>query len=395
MPGAIQRGWTRWPRFEQDELMAAQRVLESGRVNYWTGEEGRAFEAEYAVYLGSRHAIALSNGTVALELAFKALDVGPGDDVIVPARTFIATASAVVAVGARPVVADVDRDSGNITAETVAAAWTPDTKVVVVVHLAGWPAEVDDLQAVCAERGAHLVEDCAQAHGATYRGRQVGTFGRISTFSFCQDKIMTTAGEGGLVVTNDDDLARSMVMYKDHGTDPVLMAGAAESPAYKWIHADFGSNARMTEVQSAIGRRQLKKLPSWAAARARNADYLMDRFRHIAGLRVPNPPAYVGPAWYKLYAYVEPSVLKPGWDRDRVLQGVKDRNAPCFGGSCPEIYREPAFAARGWSLPDPLPVAAELGRTSLMFQVDHTLDLDDMAYVADHVEAVMVEATES
>ncbi|MBT5696530.1 MAG: aminotransferase class V-fold PLP-dependent enzyme, partial [Gemmatimonadales bacterium] len=222
--------------------MAAQRVLESGRVNYLTGEEGRAFEAECATYLGSRHAVALSNGTVALELAYRALGVGPGDDVIVPARTFIATAAAAVAVGARPVVADVDRDSGNITAETVAAAWTPDTKVVVVVHLGGWPAEMDDLQAVCAERGAHLVEDCAQAHGATYRGRQVGTFGRISTFSFCQDKIMTTAGEGGLVVTNDDDLARSMIMYKNNGTDPVLMAGAAESPAYKWIHADFGSN---------------------------------------------------------------------------------------------------------------------------------------------------------
>ena len=183
-----------WPYFAPDEIAAAVRVLESGNVNYWTGNEGRQFELEFAEFAGCRHAVAVANGTVALELALRTLGIGPGDEVVTSSRTFIASASCAVAVGARPVCADVDRDSGNITADTIRAVLTPATKAMVVVHLAGWPCEMDPILELAHERRLKVIEDCAQAHGATYKGRPAGSLGDIAAFSFCQDKIMTLPG---------------------------------------------------------------------------------------------------------------------------------------------------------------------------------------------------------
>ena len=191
-------------------------VFRSGKVNYWTG--GRAaVRVRVCGISGCKHAVALANGTVALECALKALGVGPGDEVITTSRTFIASASCAVMLGARPVFADVDRESQNITAESIRRVLTPRTKAIVAVHLAGWPCEMDDILALAHERGIKVVEDCAQAHGATYKGRPVGSLGDVAAFSFCQDKIMTTAGEGGMVTTNSEELWNAMWSLKDHG----------------------------------------------------------------------------------------------------------------------------------------------------------------------------------
>jgi dTDP-4-amino-4,6-dideoxygalactose transaminase len=381
-----------WPVFAQDEIDAVAQVLASGRVNYWTGGECIAFEQEFAAAVGRRHAISLANGTLALELALFATGIGPGDEVVVPSRTFIATASCVVARGARPVVADVDGESGNLTAATMAAVLSPRTRAVIPVHLAGWPCAMDEILALAASRGIHVIEDCAQSHGATYKGRAVGSFGTCAAFSFCQDKIMTTGGEGGMLVTDDEALWRRAWEYKDHGKSWDAVRNREHPPGFRWLHESFGSNFRMTEMQAAIGRRQLAKLPEWLVRRRANADFLAAGLAGMRGLRVPAPGEETRHAYYKFHAFLDPETLKPGWDQARVIDAINAEGVPCMAGGCSEIYREKAFAAAGLAPAAPLPVAARLGLTSLMFLVHPTLSRGDMEDTVAAVAKVMGEA---
>ena len=392
MPRRIQTPLPTWPRFAEDEIEAAAAVLRSGKVNYWTGDEGKQFEKEFAEYIGCAHAVAVVNGTVALELALRALEIGAGDEVVVPSRSYFATASAVVAVGARPLFADVDRDSQNLTVETIRAAVTPRTRAVVVVHLAGWPCDMDAILQLTNQLGLQVVEDCAQAHGATYRGRKAGSLGDIGTFSFCQEKIMTTAGEGGMVTTNSPELWKRMWSYKDHGKDYDTVYKKPHAPGFRWQHASFGTNWRLTEVQSAIGRLQLAKLPGWLRVRRNNGVRLMNAFRKTPGLRVPQLPPEIGHAFYKCYAFVEPGQLAEGWDRDRIMQAITDAGVPCSSGSCSEIYLEAAFPPE-WRPAERLRVAKELGETSLMFQVHATLSEADIDFVSEVVSESMGHVT--
>lgn len=387
------RPFAPWPHYDEDEIGAVMGVLRSGQVNYWTGHEGRAFEQEYARALGVRHAVALHNGTVALELALYALGVGPGDEVVVPSRTFIASASAAVMRGATPVIADVDRDSGNLTAETVGAVLSPRTRAIVAVHLAGWPCDMDPLLALARERGLHVIEDCAQAHGALYRGRPVGSLGDLGAFSFCQDKILTTGGEGGLLALNDEALWKKAWAFKDHGKSYDAVYERDHPPGFRWLHESFGTNWRMLEMQAVIGRRQLAKLPLWSARRRENAALLTERFSGLEALRVPVPPPDLTHAYYKYYAYLNSERLRAGWSRDRILAEISALGIPVFSGSCSEIYREKAFTAAGLGPARRLPVSAELGDTSLMFLVHPTLGPRDMHDTADAVQAVLARAT--
>ncbi|MDB5101685.1 MAG: Glutamine--scyllo-inositol transaminase [Cyanobacteria bacterium RYN_339] len=381
-----------WPTFAPDEIAAVTAVLQSGKVNYWTGNEGRLFEQEYAASLGMPHAIALANGTVALELALYVLDIGPGDDVVTTCRTFIASASAAVMRGARPIMADVDRDSQNVTAETIAAALTPATKALIVVHLAGWPCDMDPILALARERGLYVIEDCAQAHGATYKGRPVGTLGDIGAFSFCQDKILTTGGEGGLIVMHDERLWKKAWAFKDHGKSYDAVYHREHAPGFRWLHESFGTNMRLTEIQSAIGRVQLRKLPEWVATRRRHAAQLIEAFSRLPALRVPVVAGDSEHAYYKFYAFVRPERLRVGWDRDRILQAIVAEGVPCFSGSCSEIYLEQAFPAE-LRPPERLPVAKELGETSLLFLVHPTMTTADITDTCQAVERVLALAT--
>ena len=377
-----------WPSFAEDEIEAASRVLSTGKVSYWTGEEGRQFEKEFAAFAGCRHAIALANGTVALECALKALGIGPGDDVVTTSRTFIASASCAVTLGARPVFADVDRESQNITADTIRAALTPKTKAIVAVHLAGWPCEMDESVALARERNIKVVEDCAQAHGASYKGRPIGSLGDVAAFSFCQDKIMTTAGEGGMVTTNSADLWNAMWSLKDHGKCYEAVHNREHPPGFRWLHESFGTNWRLTEIQSAIGRLQLRKLPQWVKTRREHAARLTACFKELPGLRVTIPPKHAGHSYYKYYAFVRPDELRPGWNRDRILAEIVARGIPCFSGSCSEIYLEKAFPVE-WRPAERLAAARELGETSLMFLVHPTLSVEDIARTCDTVEQII------
>jgi len=381
-----------WPHFDSDEIDAVRAVLVSGKANYWTGTEGTTFETEFAQYVGSKYAVALANGSVALELALHALGIGPGDEVIVPSRSFLATASCVVLRGARPVFADVDASSGNLTAETVRAALTPRTRAVIAVHLAGWPCDIDPLLELVDEHDVKLIEDCAQSHGATYRKRVTGSMGHIGAFSFCQDKIMTTGGEGGMFVTDDPVLWERAWSYKDHGKSYDAVFKRDHPPGFRWLHGSFGTNWRMTEMQAAIGRRQLLKLPKWLAARRRNAELLALRLRGIDGLTVPAPSPEMGHAYYKFYAHVIPARLAAGWTRERIVESMNAEGIPCISGSCSEMYLEEAFSGTDLRPDVRLPVARALGETSLMFMVHPTLRERDIADTAMAVRKVMAAA---
>ena len=378
-----------WPFFDDDETAAAMEVLRSGRVNYWTGEQARLFEQEYAAATGRRHGVAVANGTLALELALHAFGIGPGDDVITASRTYVASASCAVMRGARPVVADVDRDSQTVTAETLRAALTPQARALVVVHLAGWPCAMDEIMELAAERNLVVIEDCAQAHGATYKGRPVGSFGHAAAFSFCQDKIITTAGEGGMLVLDDEAAWKRAWAYKDIGRDYDAVYNRRHPPGFRWLTESFGSNWRLTEVQAAIGRIQLRKLADWVARRRRNAQRMAEGLGDIAALRIPKPPADVGHAYYKFYVFVRPELLAPGWHRDRIMAEINAQGVPCSVGSCSEIYLEKAFRDRGWGPERPLPVAGELGQTSLMFVVHPTLTDEAINYAIETIRRVM------
>jgi len=378
-----------WPVHDENECRAVHDVLVSGRTNYWTGNLCLDFEKEYAAFTGTRFAVALMNGTVALEAALYALGIGPGDEVITSCRTFIASASCIVMCGATPVLADVDENSQNITAATILPCITPKTKAIIVVHLAGWPADMDAILALADQYQLKVIEDCAQAHGAQYKGKTVGSLGHVAAFSFCQDKIITTGGEGGMITTDDETLWRKIWSLKDHGKNHGKVYQEQPVIGFRWVHDMFGTNWRMTEIQAAIGLQQLKKLPEWLRIRTRNADILNEAFQHHHALRLTIPPSDIVHAYYKYYVFIRPEYLKPEWNRDRIMQEVNQRGVPCFAGICSEIYLESAFKEANMHLAERKPVAKSLGETSLMLLVHPTLNDADMKHTAKTVLDVL------
>ncbi|CAM3180485.1 dTDP-4-amino-4,6-dideoxygalactose transaminase [Pseudomonas gessardii] len=382
-----------WPSFSSEEADAVRDVILSNKVNYWTGQETRSFEKEFAAWSQTKYAVALANGTVALDVAFKALGIGAGDEVIVTSRTFLASVSSIVNAGAVPVFADVDLDSQNITAETVRAVLTSRARAILCVHLAGWPCDMDPIMALAAEHGLKVIEDCAQAHGSFYKGRRVGSIGHIGAWSFCQDKIMTTGGEGGMVTTNDQELWSSMWSYKDHGKSWEAVYERQHAPGFRWLHESFGTNWRMLEVQAVIGRIQLRRMAAWELSRQANAGRIWETASQLAGLRVPKVPTHIVHAAYKCYVFVELSVLNAGWNRDRIIEALVALGVPAFSGSCSEVYLEKAFDDTGWRPAVRLPNAVELGETSLMFLVHPTLTQPEIDLTCSALAQVMLEAT--
>ena len=385
-----------WPSFTQEEANAVSQVLLSNKVNYWTGQECRQFENEFAKWADSKYAIAMGNGTLALDVALQALDIGAGDEVIVTPRTFIASISSVVNAGATPVFADVDEATGNITPESIAAVLTAKTKAIVCVHLAGWPCDMDGIMALAEQHNLYVIEDCAQAHGARYKGRSVGSIGHIGAWSFCQDKVMTTGGEGGMVTTNDEQLWRKMWAYKDHGKSYAAVYETEHPPGYRWLHESFGTNWRMTEMQAVLGRIQLTRMPDWTAKRMANAQAILDtcaKWEAKGYLSVPRLEesaqfADSTHAYYKLYVYVQPDNLPKEWSRDRIIEEINKLGVPCFSGSASEVYLEKAFDNTGLRPESRLPVAKQLGETSLMFLVHPTLTADEIKQTVQAIDSV-------
>ena len=374
-----------WPSFSEDEANAVQSTLLSNKVNYWTGQECREFEKEFAEYTNSEYAIALANGTVALDLALKALNIGYADEVIVTSRTFLASVSSIVTAGAIPVFADIDINSQNITAQTIKEVITPKTKAIICVHLAGWPCDMDEIMALAHEHNLFVIEDCAQAHGARYKGRSVGSIGHVGCWSFCQDKIMTTGGEGGMVTTNSKDLWSKMWSYKDHGKSWEAVYEKQHPPGFRWLHESFGTNWRMMEMQAVLGRYQLKKMPEWTETRVKYANQIWNAASGLKGIRVPSfkcqscncsSQGQMGcvHAAYKCYIFVDGNEQ----DRDSIMAKINELGVPCFSGSCSEVYLEKAFDNTPYRPKERLPNAKRLGETSLMFMCHPTLTQNEI-----------------
>ncbi len=381
-----------WPSFTQEEADAVSQVLLSNKVNYWTGTECREFEKEFAAWAGTDYAVALANGTLALDVALQAMGIGEGDEVIVTPRSFIASVSTVVNAGAIPVFADVDNNTGNISATTIEPKITDKTKAIICVHLAGWPCNMDEIMALAKQHNLWVIEDCAQAHGANYKGKPVGSIGHVGAWSFCQDKIMTTGGEGGMVTTNDKVLWQKMWEYKDHGKNYDSIYHKQHPPGFRWLHDSFGTNWRMMEMQAVIGRIQLKKMAEWTDIRTQNAKILREALTQFAGeqqfLRIPDIEFHqvMGSdsvhAYYKYYVYVRPENLPENINRDSILNALNEKKIPCFSGSCSEIYLEKAFDNHPSRPNVRLTVAKELGETSLMFLIHPTLTTNEMQTIA-------------
>lgn len=380
-----------WPSYTPEEIAAVSAVLASNKVNYWTGTVCRDFEKAFAGYVGAEHAVALANGTLALDIALKVMGIGPGDEVVVTPRTFMASVSTVVTAGAIPVFADVDPDTQNITAETIGAVLTPRTKAVIPVHIAGMPCDMDPIMALADEHGLAVIEDCAQAHGAKYKGRSVGTIGHIGAWSFCQDKIMTTGGEGGMVTTNDPALWSAMWSYKDHGKSWEAVYERSHPPGPRLVHDTFGTNWRMLEMQAAIGIIQTDRMPQWTARRTEIARRISETLRRHQVARLPDVPNYADHAYYRLYAFVRAERMADGWTRDRIIEEIVKRGVPCMHGSQSEVYLEGAFKGTGWAPVERLPFARELGETSFAFLIHPTLtdtEIEKTCLVVDEVLAL-------
>ena len=384
-----------WPSYSEEEIEAVSAVLRSNKVNYWTGDVGRLFEKEFAGFAGCEYAVALANGTVALDLAFISLGIGAGDEVIVTSRTFMASVSSIVNAGACPVFADVDSESQNITAESITACLTPRTKAIVCVHLAGWPCDMDSIMLLAQAHGLYVIEDCAQAHGAQYKGRPVGSLGHVAAWSFCQDKIMSTGGEGGMLTTNDKTIWEKAWSYKDHGKSYEAVYHRVHPPGFRWLHDSFGTNWRLTEMQSAIGRVQLTHMEDWHLQRKKNALAIAEAcapWVAQAILRVPVPSNDIEHAYYKFYAFVNLAALKSDWGRDRIIDEITAAGVPCFQGSCSEVYLEKAFDHTGFRPATRLSAAKILGESSLMFLVHPTLTADNIRQTQEIISAVMARA---
>ena len=380
----------RWPQYTEAEIAAVTAVLESGRVNYWTGNEVRSFEQEFAEWCGVSHAIALANGTVALELALRAVDVQPDDEVIVTPRSFLASATSPLLIGAKPVFVDLDANTQAISAESIRKAITPNTKAVIVVHLAGLPADMDPIMEVAKAHGIKVIEDCAQAHGAKYKGRSVGSIGDVGAWSFCQDKIMTTGGEGGMITTNAHDVWESAWSYKDHGKSYDDVHSKGHPPGFRWLHNELGNNYRLTEMQAAIGRIQLREMDGTLSKRTRVAGRYCNIFNDYEWVRLQRVDDDVVHAYYRYYIFLSLDQLPPSWTRDRIMTALNDRGVPCLQGACRNIAEERLFENIPHTV-HPLPVAEVLGESSLMFLVHPTLTERDLHFLTTEIKAVFDE----
>ena len=386
-----------WPFYSETEVNAVSEILKSGKVNYWTGENVKKFEEEFSKWVGVKKSLSISNGSLALSASYLSIGLKEGDEIITTPRTFLATASSAMLLKSKPIFADVSEDSGCITPETIEPLITKKTKAISVVHLAGWPAEIEKICKLAQSYKLYVIEDCAQAHGAKVeidgQKKSVGSFGDISAWSFCQDKIISTGGEGGMITSSNENLINKVFSIRDHGKTKFSLQREKNKIGFRWVHDNLGSNFRLTEMQAAIGRIQLKNINDTREIRAKNASILLENLRDLSAIKIPFPPENITHAWYKFYCYVIPKYLNSDWSRDRIIKEINIKGFPAFQGSCSEIYLEKCFSERGLAPNKRLPIAQKLGDTSLMFLIHPTITNDEMTKYAETIRSVIKKAS--
>ncbi len=380
-----------WPFFNIDQQEIVKNILISGNVNYLYGSEGKTFEKEFSTFFGTKYSICFSNGTTALFAAYSSIGLKEKDEIITTPRTFIATVSSAVILGAKPIFAEVDLNSGCITAESIEPLITKKTKAISVVHLAGWPAEMNKIRSLADEYNIHLIEDCSQAHGAKINKHLVGSFGDISVWSFCTDKIISTGGEGGMVTTSNKEFFEKMWSFKDHGKSFEKFKNINNNTNFQYLHDSFGLNFRMTEMQSAIGRYQLNKLGTYNSIRNKNASILISYLKDINCIRIPIPESNLYHAYYKFYVYLNKSLMKSDWDRDKIIFEIRKTGFPCFVGSCSEVYLEKCFQIKSLMPEKRLKNARTLGEDSLMFLVHPTINELEIHKYGESIKSILLQ----
>ncbi|MHC4795399.1 MAG: DegT/DnrJ/EryC1/StrS family aminotransferase [Planctomycetota bacterium] len=335
-----------WPSFQQSTIKKAMEPLKSGKVNYWTGEVGTEFEKQWARWNRAKYAITTTSGTSALHTAVAALGIGPGDEVICPSYSFIASSFCILQAGALPVFADVD-NSHTLDPKDIKSKINRRTKAILVVHLYGIVADMDPIMRIARKHNLYVIEDCAQCFGGIYKGKKAGTIGDVGCFSFCQSKHFTTGGEGGAVITNHDDIHWECKSFRDHGYDVKERLRLLELEAkLMYIHNRVGFNYRMTEMQSTIGLCELKRLSSWNLPnRRQNGRYLIKALKdHPLVLHPPlDTKARQNAYWWA------PFVLDTNKLKVSVKQFIAAMNAegvPTYSVLWPEMYKEEAFIKR-------------------------------------------------
>tara|TARA_B100001989_G_scaffold234276_1_gene194736 strand:- start:1932 stop:3113 length:1182 start_codon:yes stop_codon:yes gene_type:complete len=388
-----------WPYFSREEINNVGFILDSGKVNYWTGNETKKFEKEFTKFSNTSYSIALANGSLALHAAYLSVGLSKGSEFITSPRTFIATTSTGVLLGGIPKFADVDLKSGCITAETIEPLINSKTKAISVVHFGGWPADMESICRLASSYNIPVIEDCAQAHGASIKingeFKSVGSFGDVAAWSFCQDKIISTGGEGGMISTNKKIIHDQIWSYKDHGKSLEKVNKKDHPVGFRWLHDDFGTNFRITEIQSAIGLYQLGKIKEWNQIRTKNAEILANKLKKLSIVRISLPPENLRHAWYKFYCYLNDEALSDGWTRDRIINEINDQGFPAFHGGCSEIYLEESFKKYGFFPEKRLKNARKLGETSLMFLVHPTITKEQMENYSNLIKEVLIKATKS
>ena len=343
-PKAVTNKLVGWPHFDENAIRAVEQVLRSGKVNYWTGKKGMEFEKRFAEWQGSKYAVSVATGTAALHVALSALGIGPGDEVIVPSYTFIATAFSVVQAGAVPRFADVNIDDHCISVESAEKLVTRRTKAIMPVHLYGNVCDMDKINEFARRHNLFVIEDNAEAFGGEYKGRKTGTLGDIAGCSFCQNKTFTTGGEGGMVTTDNEDLAWRARSFRDHGYDVQQRLSLLElEQKLPYIHNMIGWNYRMTEMQSAIGLAELDRMDTWnMPARRRNARILMDALMPLPQIKygpVDTPERRNG--WYVMAFSLD--IENMNCTIREFVEAAGAEGAPCWKVFWPQCHTERAF----------------------------------------------------
>ena len=369
--------------YTKEQIQSVSNILRKNKTNYWTGNECKLFEEEFSKYIGNKYSIAVSNGSVALELSLKALNLKKGDKVIVSPRSFIISASCVLNMGLKPIFADVDIN-GNLDIDGISKSYNKNVKAIIVVHLNGLSCDLDPILKFTKKNKIYLIEDCSQAHGAVYKGKFVGSFGDVATWSFCQDKIISTGGEGGMISTNDKKIWEQIWSYKDHGKNYQSVFFKKHKEGFRWLHDGLGSNYRMTEMQATLGRHQLKQLDNQIKKRNKIANLYIENLKefmhkkHVLkkldfkcstcpSKKIENEKCNLcRHAFYRLNLFINPKIV----NQIKLITELDKNNVTARVGSCPEIYREQIFKKLKIYPKKRLINAKLLGEISLQFGIN-------------------------
>lgn len=380
-----------WPIVSKQEKILINRVLNSNKLNYWTGHNCKLFEKEYSNFFNKKYGISVCNASVGLDISLKALNLQKDSEVIVSPRSYVSSASCVINNNLKPVFADIDINSQNMCPKSIKQLINKKTKVIILVHLAGYPCEMNEITSIAKKNNIFLIEDCSQSHGSSYYGRYTGSFGDIAVWSFCNDKIINTLGEGGMICVNDDKIYKKIWSLKDCGKNfNKIINKPSNTYNFRWIHDFNGTNLRMTELQAAIGRHQLKKLTGFVKLRKRNANTIYDALKKSNLAIIPKIPDYISHSFYRCYILLNFKKIKKNWSKEKIIKHLNLEGVECNSGSCPEIYKEKVFKNLGYKFDKKN--AKSINQSAISFLVHPTISFKSIKMKAKIIKKIFLEA---